>query len=273
MFVLFILLTMVCVQNLYQTLTVLAVVILVIYFFVCLPDKSLVVRLILALLCSFIAYGILASFAPDYAPTKPFTISATVITFMIFFLLIATALADAFFLFVALLVVFPVAIATQDNMGSWLNEKTGIDIGATGALIVLLILVILALGLIWWFKSNQLLIDAVKSAFYALLSMLAIRFLSIQGDFHNPSEYCCSSESDATCPVSFSSVYWIIFAFFSVFRFVLVQWWTERAKIIKERCTGTWFGSCCCCLCFRKKKKKKKDKEQEEEEELIKHSD
>jgi hypothetical protein len=264
---------MVCLVNLYESLTILAVFILIFYTLVCLPDNSLVLKITLALICSFATFAILAAFASDAAPTAPFTVTATYLVFFVFYLYVGYSLSQGFIILAFLLVAFPIALAAQDNLATWLEYETGWNIGRTGVLIVLLLLLLLGLCLAVWMKNNQFVWDVCKSFFYSVLAILAIRFISILFDQGNPHEFCCSKTEIKTCPVAFSAVYFIILAFFTLFRFVATQYWREQAKQFKEQCGCEEERNCylccwCCCGCCKRKKQKKLKEEKKKSQQI-----
>lgn len=253
---------MTCFLNLYHSLTVLAVFILIFYVGVFLPDKSPVLRVILCLLCSFVTFGLLGSFFPDQTPTDPWVVTATTIVFMFFFWFVASSLVESFFLLAALMVAFPVAIAAQNSLADWVELETGWSIGKTGVLVLLLVVVLLVAAVAYKFKDVQFVQDLCRSLLFSMLAVLAIRFLAILGDEDNPSQFCCSSSETRTCPVALSAVYIILFVFLFLFRMVFTMYWREKSKQLKEECG-------CCCRWWRKRKLGKQKKQQEEEQQRL----
>lgn len=263
---------MVCIINFYQTFTVLAAVLLTIYLFICLPDNSVVLKVALILVLTFLTYGLVASFFPGFAPSAPFTVAITYICIMIFYAYFSSGIGESFLLLALLVGCLLIPVAARDNLGVWFQEETGMYISTNVVLVLVLLFILLIASLIYWFQHQPIVWDVCKTLFYSVLALLSLRLCEILIDQSNPSEFCCSSDNESTCPLFFSGVYLLLLPMLILFRLALMYLWRERKNKIKEQCSNTFCGCCCCCLYIRgkmreqRKKWKEKDEEEEQEE-------
>lgn len=239
---------MVCIGNFYSTFTVLACVLLLLYFFVCLPDNPLVFKISLVLLLSFLVYGIAGAFAPGYVPTQPLTVALTYLTLMIFFTFLASGFSESFLLLVLVGVIFVLPVAAYNNLADWVQLQTGLVLSNNVVLVLLLGLLIFGGALMYYFQHSHLAWDILKTLFFAFLAMFGLRIVQIIIDNDNPAQFCCQGGDYSTCPIHFDIVYWLLFPILILLRFTMMQYWRD----VRQRC----------CL-------SKKNKEEEEEEPLI----
>ena len=238
---------MVCIGNFYSTFTVLACVLLFLYFFVCLPDNPLVFKISLVLLLSFLVYGLVGAFAPGYVPTQPLTVALTYLSLMIFFSFLASGFSESFLLLVLVGVIFVLPVAAYNNLSAWVELNSGLVLSNNEVLVLLLGLLILGGSLLYYFQHSHLAWDILKTLFFAFLAMFGFRIIQILIDYNSPDQFCCSSsEGYDTCPIYFDIVYWLLFPILILLRFTMMQYWRD----IRQRC------------CFKKRKKEKEEEEQ-----------
>jgi hypothetical protein len=256
---------MICLQNFYQSFTILAIALFIIYLFVCLPDNSLVLKTAVALILSFTVFALIAGIAPDYAPVRPFTAGATYVVLIIFFGYIASGLSESFLLLGLLVGCLLLPIAAQDNLSPWFQAETGIYLSENAVLGIVLGAIIVVAGILYYFQHNKLVWDIFKTLFFSFLGTLALRIIEIVVEYDNPDEFCCSVADESTCPVYLDWFDWIIFGILILLRYTLMSSWRERKKILKKQC-NTKIGRCCCCLAFYQNNNKDKEGEDREEE-------
>lgn len=257
---------MICLQNFYQSFTILAVVLFVIYLFVCLPDNSLVLKTAVALILSFTVFALIAGIAPDYAPVRAFTAGATYIVLVIFFGYIASGLSEGLLLLGLLVGCLLLPIAAKDDLSPWVQAETGVYLSENAVLAIVLGLIILVAGILYYFQHNRLIWDILKTLFFSFLGTLALRIIEIVVVESNPDEFCCSVADESTCPVYLDWFYWILFGILILLRYTLMSSWRDRKKKLKKQC-NTKIGRCCCCLAFYNNNKGEDEQEKEEKEE------
>lgn len=239
-----------CFANLFHTFTVMAVILLVIYLLVFLPDNSKVLRVCVALICSFASLGFMGAIYPEVTPEDPFIVAMTYCVLIFFFWSISSSGAHSVTAMLLMMAMFPFSVAIKDNLQTLANSMLGVELSATEVLIFMLSLFVVVGSLLIYFSNSELLWDVLKAVMYSLLAVFAIRILAIVIDNENPKEFCCNSdigEEKNTCPLSFNSGYYIMAWFFIIFRFVMVLYWRDRKEALGKAMKKCSLYYCCCC--------------------------
>lgn len=260
---------MVCILNLYHSLTILSVILLIWYICVCLPDNSLITRFLISILASFMVIGIIAGFANDYLPTAPLTFGSTIFGLMLGFLFLAHSLSDLLLICLAIIVTGPLLLAARDHIEQWFIYQFDWHIGQLGVVILCISVLIFAIIAVLYLRQNKFIWDIIKCILFSLFAIFAIRFLVIVVDYNNPEQLCCSGSSPDTCPVAFASIYWIFWIFLIMFRLLLLYNWRDLEKKVKEKYKHCWCCCICCCKKWRKKQIQQTKEEGGEKEPLI----
>jgi len=244
---------MICFYNAYHSITLVAVLALIFYIGVCLPDRSWALDLLLSSLSSIIVYSVLGYFLPDQIPTEAYTVFSSYLGLSIFFLLLTKAITGSIMILLALMIVGPLLVAARNHM----NHFFGLEMSETVTIVVVSILLLVVFLTMRYLFTRRILVDVVVCCIFSFLFILAVDVFIIMNEHNELNEFCCGPESD-TCPVQLNTMKLVFFSVLVLLRLVMLHKW-RQFKVQMKVYMKQYKPRCLTC-CFKRKRTDKENK-------------